>query len=158
MTVVDEVQTETTEGKRGRKRDLDFSKFRDNHQELADYINTHSGLEPITPNQVKALLTLKQDWAATPEQEAKRAEAKAARAAVKAKYDGLTPEQIKVEKAVDRANKQAEKLRLRLEEALAKAQRIREGTEATGEDLAVAVEAEQNGAEESSGRRFGRKR
>lgn len=143
-----EVETPTEETpeskKKGRKRDLDFNTAKEHHQELADYVNQHSGLDPVTGNQVKAILTLKQDWSATPEQEAKRASAKAAREAAAEKYKGLTPEQITQEKAAEKAEKQAAKLRQRVEDALARAKAIREGKSATGEDIATAVEADQS--------------
>jgi len=151
---------------RGRKRDLDFTKVRDSHQELADYVNANSGIDPVSANQVKAILTLKQDWAATPEQEAKREAAKEAREEAAKKYEGLSADQIKIEKAAEKAEKQAAKLRERVEEALARAKAIREGTEASGEDVAAAVQADQNGAtpefseaeSEGTGRKIGRRR
>jgi len=154
-----EVPTETEgESKKGRKRDLDFTKVRESHEGLAAYVNERSGLPPVTANQVKAILTLKTDFAATPEQEAKREEAKAKRAAANAKYAGMTPEQIQVEKAAERQEKQAEKLRKRVEEAMLKAKAIREGKEASGEDVAAAVAAEQASAEPEKTKRFGRNR
>ena len=137
------------EGGRGRKKDRDFTKFREMHQELADFVNLNSGLEPVTPNQVKAILTLRSDFNDTPEQAAKRAEAKRRRDEEAKKYEGLTAEQIKAAKAADRVEKQAEKLEKRLAEAREKARLIREGKEATGEDIAAAVAAAQNGTAEA---------
>ena len=137
------------EGGRGRKKDRDFTKFREMHSELADFVNLNSGLDPVTPNQVKAILTLRSDFNDTPEQAAKRAEAKRRRDEEAKKYEGLTAEQIKAAKAADRVEKQAEKLEKRLAEAREKARLIREGKEATGEDIAAAVAAAQNGTAEA---------
>ena len=137
------------------KRDRDFTKFRDLHKELADYVNANSGLDAVTPNQVKAILLLRTDFNNSPEQAEKKAERKAKREAEKQKYAGLTPDQIKQEKAAARADKQAATLQKRVEEAMAKAQRIREGKEASGEDLAATVNAEQ-GETETPKRRIGR--
>lgn len=145
VSVEVEAPTEETSEtkKKGRKRDLDFTKFSEANQQLADYVNAHSGLDPVSGNQVKAILTLKQDWYTTPEQESRRAAVKAARAATAAKYEGLSKEQIAIEKAAEKAEKQAAKLRQRVEDALARAKAIREGKTASGEDIAAAVEAEQ---------------
>lgn len=159
MTVTDEgvdVQVEAeddnaetneneSDGTGGRKKDRDFTKFREQHQELADFVNANSGLDPITPNHIKAVQALVSDFRETPEQAAKREEAKKRREADKAKYAGLSDEQVKAQKAADKVQKQADKLQERLNEALAKAQRIRNGEEATGTDVAAAVEASQNG-------------
>jgi DNA repair ATPase RecN len=159
----DEDQTEA-QSEEGKKRDRDFTKFREAHQELADYVNANSGLDPVTPNQVKAIQTLKSDFNATPEQVAKREQRKAEREAEKRKYEGMSDEQIKAAKAADRVDKQASKLEERLREAREKAQRIREGKEASGEDLAAAVESAQNGVEpeateeDKPRRRLGRNR
>jgi hypothetical protein len=136
----------------------DFSKFRPAHQELADYVNANSGLDPVTPNQVKAILALKTEFAGSPEQKAAREERKAALAAEKAKFAGLTAEEIKAERSARRAEAQAEKLQARVAEALAKAQALREGKDASGADLAAAVEAEVGTVEDGEKkRRFGRR-
>ena len=168
--VVEEIeapdQEDTTMGK---KRERDFTKFRPAHQQLADYVNMHSGLEPITPNQVKALLALRIDFNNLPEQIAMRNERKTEREAEKAKYAGMSAEQIKVQRAADRAEKQAARLEARVAEAKAKAEALRSSVTATGEDLAAAVEAAQatapamagtdSTAGESQGkRRIGRRR
>lgn len=126
-----------------KKRERDFTKFRPSHQELADYVNMHSGLAPITPNHVKAILALRIDFNNLPEQIEKRNERKAMREAEKTKYDGMNPEQIKAAKAADRAERQAAKLEARVAEAKAKAEALRSSVTATGEDLAAAVEAAQ---------------
>lgn len=135
--------TEQDSATKENKRERDFSKFRPAHQELADYVNAHSGLDPITPNQVKALLALRVDFNNLPEQIAKRAERKAEREAEKSKYAGMSPEQVKAAKAADRAEKQAAKLEARVAEAKAKAEALRSSVAASGEDLAAAVEAAQ---------------
>lgn len=133
--------TETTTT--GKKRGRDFTKFRPAHQQLADYVNAHSGLDPITPNQVKALLALRVDFNNLPEQVSERAARKAEREAAKTKYDGMNADQIKAAKAAERAERQAAKLEARVNEAKAKAEALRSSVTASGEDLAAAVEAAQ---------------
>ena len=145
-------------GETGRKRDRDFTKFKENHKELADFVNEHSGLDAVTPNQVKAILTLRADFNNTPEQVSKREQRKAELEAEKKKYEGMTDEQIKAAKAADRVEKQVTKMEARIQEARAKAQALREGKDASGADLAAQVEAEQNGSEEGGKRRIGRNR
>jgi hypothetical protein len=131
----------------GRKRDRDFTKFRESHKELADYINANSGLDPLTPNQVKAVVALRSDFSNTPEQIAKREEAKRKREAEASKYAGLSDEEKKQVKAAEKVEKEAEKLEKRLADARERAKAIREGREASGADLAAAVESAQNGSE-----------
>lgn len=137
------------EGKAGRKRDRDFTKFTTFHKELSEFVNANSGLESLTPNQVKAVIALRTDFNDTPEQEAKRAEAKRKREEEAKKYEGLTDEQKKAAKAAEKIDKQAASLEKRLAEARARAKAMREGKEATGEDLAAAVTSAQNGSVES---------
>jgi hypothetical protein len=149
---------QTTEGK---KRERDFTKFRPSHQELAEFVNANSGLDPITPNQVKALLALRIDFNNLPEQVAKRDERKTDREAAKTKYAGMNADQIKAAKAAERAERQATKLEARVVEAKAKAEALRSSVTASGEDLAAAVEAAQadSDADESGEkRRIGRRR
>ena len=147
-------------GETGRKRDRDFTKFREQHKELADFVNEHSDLAPVTPNQVKAILTLRSDFNNTPEQVAKREERKRELEEEKKKYEGMTDEQIKAAKAADRVEKQDAKMEARIQEARAKAQALREGKDASGTDLAAQVESEQTGAGDTEGgkRRIGRNR
>jgi hypothetical protein len=84
----------TSEAPKKRKRRAhDFTKFRDFHQEVADYVNARSGLDPVSPNQVKAVLLLRTDFANTPEQIAAREASKAALEAEKKRYAGLTEDQ-----------------------------------------------------------------
>ena len=144
-----------------KKRERDFSKFRPAHQALADYVNMHSGLDPITANQVKALLALRIDFNNQDEQVSARAERKILREAEKTKFDGMTPAQIKAQRAIDRAEKQTAKLEARVVEARAKAESLRDATSASGEDLALAVEQAQATmpeAEDNGKRRIGRRR
>lgn len=145
-----------------KRRERDFTKFNDLHQGLADYVNEHSGLDPITPNQVKALLTLRVDFAKLPAQIEQRNLRKAQRQAQKTKYDGMTPEQIKSAKAAERAERHAERLEARVAAAKAKVEELRQAATASGSDLAAAVEAAQHQAVEeentSSKRRLGRRR
>ncbi len=145
---------DTTETKRGR----DFSKFRPVHQELADYVNARSGLDPITPNQVKALLALRAEFSKSPEQVAAREQRKAEREAAKSRYAGMTPDQIKAAKAADRAERQAARLEARVAEAKAKAEALRSSATASGEDLAAAVEAAQSDEGDEGKRRIGRRK
>lgn len=163
MTVVDEnttaVEVETddngeekVDGRKNRTRD--FSKFTEAHQSLADYINSNpeyqaAGLQGITPNHVKAVLSLRTEWADTPERKAEREARKAEREEEKSQFAGMTDEEIKAEKAARRAEKQASKLQAKIDAALAKAKAIREGKDASGADLVAAVEAQQNGSVES---------
>lgn len=157
---VEEHDTPTVEAT--TKRERDFTKFRPMHQELADYVNAHSGLDPISANQVKALLALRIDFAKLPEQVAQREARKAERAAAKSRYDGLSPEQIKAAKAAERAERQAAKLEARVAEAKAKAEALRTSATASGEDIAAAVIAAQTDddaeAEAEPKRRIGRRR
>ena len=161
-TTGEENENETEEGgERGRKKDRDFTKFRDSHRELADYVNANSGLPAVSPNQIKAILALRSDFNNTPEQVAKREEAKQRREAEAKKYEGMSDEQIKAAKAADLVEKQVAKMEARIQEAKAKAAALREGKEASGTDLAAQVEAQQNGAktsEDSGKRRIGRNR
>lgn len=152
-----EAETVTVEGDNKATKSRDFTKFRPAHQELADYVNANSGLDPVTPNQVKAILALRSDFANSPEQKAAREERKAKLAAEKERFAGLTAEEIKAERAARRAEAQAAKLQARVAEALAKAQALREGKDATGEDIAAAVEAEVGDGGDEKKRRFGRR-
>lgn len=154
-----ETQTETqTETKKERaERTRDFTKFRPQHEEFANFINSHpewkkAELGDITPNQVKAVLALKVDFNDTPEQKAAREQRKAELEEQKREFEGMTPEQIKAEKAARRAEKQAEKLEAQIREAREKAEALRSGKAATGADLAAAVEANQ-GAKRTLGRK-----
>jgi uncharacterized phage infection (PIP) family protein YhgE len=133
---------ETGETEAGKPRDRDFSKVRELHKELAEYVNTHSGLDPITPNQVKALLYLRPDFNNTPEQAQKRAERKARKEAEDARYKGLTDEQKKARKAAERATEQANKMAERARQAQADADRLLAQAN-SGEDIAAKVESVQ---------------
>lgn len=136
---------ETAEQKKARERD--FSKFTENHSELADFVNADedyrkANLAPVTPNQVKAILALRGDFADTPEKKAEREKRKAEREAEKAKYEGMTEEQIKLAKQAKKAEDDIAKMEKRIAEARAKAAEANKALEAGGEDLAAAVEAE----------------
>lgn len=141
----------------------DFTKFTKKHEEIAAFINADedfvkAGLGSVTAGQVKAILALRTDFNKTPEALASAAERKAKREAEKEKYAGLTSEQIKAEKAAAKAEEQAQKLQARVQAALDKAKAIREGKDASGEDVAAAVQAEQGETEvaETMKRRIGR--
>lgn len=150
---------EATQATKGKKRERDFSKFRPSHQELADYVNEHSGLDPISPNQVKALLALRIDFNNLPEQIQKREERKSEREAAKTRYAGMNVEQVKAAKAAERAERQAAKLEARVAEARAKAEALRSSATGTGEDLAAMVETAQSEPEQGEEkRRIGRRR
>ena len=109
---------------------------------------------------MKAVLALRSDFNDTPEQKEAREARKRELAEERKQFEGMTPEQIKNEKAARRAEKQAEKLEQQIREAREKAEALRSGKAATGEDLAAAVEANQ--AAEASGdapkRTLGRKK
>lgn len=141
-----EVTEENAEPKkRGRKPgsgDRDFNKTNTQQEQLAEYINVHSGLPPVSANQVKAVLALRGDFAQLPEQKAAREQRAAERKAVEAKYAGLTPEQIKATKAADRAEKHVAKLQERANAEAAKAKALREAATGDGASLAAAVEAQ----------------
>jgi hypothetical protein len=146
---------ETAEQKKARE--ADFTKFTAKHQEIAEYVNAHSGLDPITPNQIKAVLVLRTKFNNMPDQKAKRDQRKAELAAEKAKFAGMTDVQIKAEKAARRAEAQAQKMQARVDEARKKAEELRSAAVASGEDLASTVESAQNG-EETKRVRLGRNR
>jgi hypothetical protein len=136
----------TSEAPKKRKRRAhDFTKFRDFHQEVADYVNARSGLDPVSPNQVKAVLLLRTDFANTPEQIAAREASKAALEAEKKRYAGLTEDQVKKVKAAQKAAEQAERFQKRAQEQIDLAKKLAEEAEGSGTDLAAAVEAQQNG-------------
>ena len=159
MTMEDESTIEEENSVTRKKRDRDFSKFRPQHSELADYVNKNSGLPPVSPQQVKAILALRTDFNNMPEQIAERELRKQTLAAERSKYEGMSDQQIKAAKSAERVERQASKLRKRLEEAVAKAEELRHDSEAGGDDLVAAVEAEQEGFDDSSSkRRFGRNR
>ena len=144
-TTEDQSTESGTESGEGAARD--FSKFRENHKELADFINSHpefvaSELAALEPGQVKAVLALRADFNKLPEQVAKRAERKKELEAEKAKFAGLSPEQIKATKAADRAAKQAEKMREKAEEAMRRAEELKAAASGSAADLAAAVEAQ----------------
>lgn len=137
-----------TEGDDEDSKSRDFTKFTPKHEEIAAYINANedyqkAGLAPLTAGQVKAAFALRTDFNKTPEALAAAAERKAKRDAEKAKYEGMTAEEIKKEKAATRAEDQVKKLQERINAALAKAEAIRSGSDASGADVAAAVQAEQ---------------
>lgn len=170
MTATVEAEApETTEAtgkkKRGRPkgdvRERDFSKYTEAHESLANFINEdekvkEAGLE-ISPNLVKAVLALRGDWADTPERKAEREARKREREEEKKQFVGMTEEEIKAEKAARRAERTAQKMQEKVAEALARAAALREGKDASGADLAAAVEAQQNGAETTGKRKLARK-
>lgn len=125
-----------------KKRDRDFSKVRKLHTDLAAYVNEHSGLDPVSANQVKAILYLRPDFNNTPEQESERAVRAQKKAAEDARYAGLTDEQKKARKAADRATATAEKMAARAKQAQDDADRLLAQAN-SGEDIAGQVEAQQ---------------
>lgn len=160
--VVEDDSTQTVADTSHDSKSRDFSKFTEKHQELANYINAHpdylsAGIAPITPNQVKAAFVLRGEFNDTPEVKAAREARKIQLEEEKKQFAGLTAEEIKAEKAAKRAEAQAAKLQARVQEALAKAQAIREGKDASGEDVAAAVDAAV-GDDSEGKRRIGRKR
>lgn len=164
MTAVVEAEAPQTEKKDGRKeRERDFTKYRESDESLATYINADAKVQEagitLTPNQVKAVLSLRTEWADTPERKAEREARKREREEEKKQFAGLTDEQIAAEKKARRAEKQAEKMQAKVQEALDRAAALREGKDLSGKDLAAAVEAAQNGSEpEGEKRRITRKK
>lgn len=143
-TEVTETESEAPK-KRGRKPgsgDRDFNKVNDQQEQLAAYVNANSGLDPVSANQVKAVLALRGDFSQLPEQVAVREQRAAERKAAEQKYAGLSPEQIKAVKAADRAEKHADKLAARAKEEADKAKALREAATGDGASLAAAVEAQ----------------
>lgn len=163
MTVTDEtVDVNTTvesqepqKETRGRRKERDFTKYRLRDEELANYVNEHSGLDPVTPNQIKAILALRLDWGNTPGQKELRDQRKIKREIDKSKYEGMSPEQITASKAADRAARQAAKLEEKAREAMEKAQHLAAAAAGSGEDLAAFVESQQSGGDDESTRRRG---
>jgi hypothetical protein len=143
--------TETEESKRNR----DFTKVRQYHTDLAEYINANSGLDPISANQVKAMLVLRTDYGNTPEAKAARDARKAARDAEAKKYEGMTDEQKAAAKAANRAQLSATKLQEKANAALTRARELAAAASGSGEDLQAVVQAQQDDAtpEEPKGRR-----
>lgn len=141
--------TEVTETeapkKRGRKPgsgDRNFDKVNETQEQLAAYVNANSGLDPVTANQVKAVLALRGDFSRLPEQVAAREQRAAERKAAEQKYAGMSADQIKAVKAADRAEKHASKLAERAQAEADKAKALREAATGDGASLAAAVEAQ----------------
>jgi hypothetical protein len=131
-------------------RGRDFTVVRDYHQKLADFINERSGIDPVTPHQVKATLALRTDYGNTDEAKAAREERKRLAEAEKAKYAGMNPEQIKAAKASKRAEEQAERLQKKAQEALARAATLSAQASGSGEDLAAIVAAQEESVPEET--------
>lgn len=153
-----EVEGEESEsesgGKRGRTADRDFTKHNDKHAELAEYINANSGLDALTPFQVKAVQLLTSDYNNAPERVAEREAKKAQREAEAKEFEGLDDEDVKAIKAARRATENAAKLQEKANAALERAKAVQTASEASGEDLEATV----NGAQaEAPKRRPGRR-
>lgn len=146
-------ETVTDSAKRGRERDRDFSTVVERHKILAAFINEHSKLDPITPNQLKAVQLLSEDYRNSPEQVEARKKREAERQAEEAEFAGLDEDEKKELKAANRKAKQLAEVEARREELLAKARAIRESAEASGEDLASTVESETASGEQEPGKR-----
>ena len=147
---VDESEGTTTvdeSKKRGRNPDRDFTKFVQRHQDLADFINAHeafqaAGLPEVTPNVVKVVQLLAEDFRNTPEQIAARKQREQERKNEEKEFQGLDPEEIKELKAANRKAKQLAEVQERRQALLDKARQIRESNEASGEDLETASQAD----------------
>lgn len=145
----------------GRKREHDFTKYRDFHSELADYINSHpkytdAGLDPVTPNQVKAVLLLRTDHANTPERQAEREARKARLEEEKKQFEGKTPEQIAAIKQANKAKEAADKAAKKAQEAIERAERLQNAASASGEDLASVVASQQESVPDPEPEKRGR--
>lgn len=125
------------------KRGRDFSKVRPYHEQLAAFVNERSGLDPVTANQIKAVLALRTDYGNTDEAKQAREARHAELEAAKLKYAGLTPDQVKAKKAAERAQEQAERMQKKAAEAVAKAQQLAAAASGSGEDLQSVVQASQ---------------
>ena len=164
LEVTPDVEETENEPKRKRGRVRDFTKSSEHYDALAEYINANSGLDPISPLQVKAALALKTDFSNLPEQKEARDQRKAEREAEARKYEGMSEDQIKAAKAAKRVQTQAEKLAQRAKEALEKAQKLQNAAAGSGEDLAAFVEsqnakaAEAESAEPKKRRGIGRRK
>lgn len=122
-------------------KDRDFTKVAQLHIELATYVNAHSGLDPISPNQVKALLYLRPEFNASPERAAERAERARRKAENDAKYAGLTAEQKKKVQAAERVKAQADRMAAKYAEAQAEADALMAAAKNSG--VAAEVQAAQ---------------
>lgn len=106
------VRTMPTTVKPGRVKDRDFTMASDQHKRLADFVNKKSGLAPLDPTHIKAVLALKTDFdmsaAEVKRREKTRAAREAAREQVAAQYEGMNDNQIKAVKRAARAAAKAE--------------------------------------------------
>jgi hypothetical protein len=103
---------------RERAKDRDFSTSTQEQIDIANYINAHSGLDPISSFQLKAILKLRTDWLKSPERQAakqkvlaERNAAKVKKAEAEARYASLTPEQRTAVKKAEKAAARAAKLK-----------------------------------------------
>ncbi len=103
---------------RGRVKDRDFSTASQDLIDLANYVNAHSGLDPISSLQLKAILALRTDYLKSPERQAakdkarkEREAAKVKKAEAEARYASLTPEQRTAVKKAEKAALRAQKLK-----------------------------------------------
>lgn len=120
-------------------RKWDWSSWSEDHEALAAYINTETGLD-ITPAQVKAVSFLRKPWYASPEQVAERQRRTDEREAEKAKFAYETPDQRKKRFAANRALKSQERALAQAQKLLDEVKKLR--TEAgldpeTGEPVAA---------------------
>ena len=156
---VEAEESVTTESaKRGRKSDRDFTSVVQRHQELADFINAHpayqaSGLPQITPNVVKAVQLLAEDFRNTPEQVEARKARENERKQEEKEYAGLSAEEKKELKSANRKAKQLAEVQERRQALLDKARQIREAAEASGEDLSAVDNSDSNSESEDKPRR-----
>lgn len=153
----EETTTVEESKKRGRNADRDFTKVAERHQALADFINASdayqaSGLPPITANVVKAVQLLTEDFRNQPEQVEARKLRETQRKEAEKQYAGLSKEDAKDLRAAERKVKSLEKAAALRDELLQKAQQIREAAEASGADIASAVEAESDSEPEKQRR------
>jgi hypothetical protein len=130
-----------------KKRGRDFTKVRPYHEQLAEFVNARSGLDAVTPNQIKAILALRTDYGNTDEAKAARAARAAERKAEAEKYAGMTDAQKTAAKASKRAQDQAERLQKKADEAIARAQKLALEASGSGEDLQQVIQSAQNGDE-----------
>ena len=150
-----EEATVTDSAKRGRERDRDFTKVSQRHEELAAFINAHSGLDPISANVVKAVQLLSVDYTNTDEAKASREAAKAARKEAEKQYAGLSDDEKKEIRAAERKMARLSELEARRQELLDKAKAAQESGEVPDESDS---EAESVSGEVEPGKRGIRRR
>lgn len=155
VEATDSTEETKAPGKRGRKPESrDFTEWKSDHEEFANYINSIDPTVGITPGQVKAAWLLRGDWTNSPERvaakearkaedaeaAAERARKKAERDAEKAKYANETPEEKEKRLKKEKAVKAAERAKKRAAELIAKAEALVEQADVESDTVDAAAE------------------